>query len=55
MIISFANRGHQEDMQWTQLFWFDTNELPDSDEEHILTAELRLYKEAAPAPSGDYT
>ena len=41
----FANRGHQEELQWTQLFWFDTSELPDSDDEEILTAELRMFKE----------
>ena len=22
IIMSFANRGHQEDFQWTQLFWY---------------------------------
>ena len=46
VIMSFANRGHQEELQWTQLFWFDTNELPDSDDEEILSAELRMYKKA---------
>eukprot|EP00095_Tigriopus_kingsejongensis_P009228 maker-scaffold851_size88925-snap-gene-0.20 protein:Tk09228 transcript:maker-scaffold851_size88925-snap-gene-0.20-mRNA-1 annotation:"tgf-beta ligand glass bottom boat protein" len=44
IIMSFANRGHQEDLQWTQLFWFDTNELPNPQEETALRAELRLYK-----------
>ena len=47
MIMSFANRGHQEDQQWTQLFWFDINELPVADEEAILSAHLRIYKHAA--------
>ncbi len=28
VIISFANRGRQEDMAYTRLFWFDTSELP---------------------------
>ena len=31
--------------QWTQLFWFDTNELPDTDDEEIISAELRMYKQ----------
>lgn len=44
IIMSFANRGHQEDLQWTQLFWFDTNELPNPQDETALRAELRLYK-----------
>lgn len=30
IIMSFANHGHQEDLSWTQLFWFDTTELPNS-------------------------
>lgn len=51
-IMSFANRGHQEDMSHVQLFWFDTNELPDSLDEEILEAELRLYKAAAPETTG---
>ena len=45
VIMCFANRGHQEELQWTQLFWFDTSELPDSDDEEILTAELRMFKQ----------
>ena len=45
--MSFANRGHQEDLQWTQLFWFDTNELPNPQEESAIRAELRLFKGAA--------
>ena len=44
VIRSFANRGHQEDLQWTQIFWFDTNELPPVQEEEVMRAELRLYK-----------
>ena len=45
--MSFANRGQQEELQWTQIYWFDTNELPVEDEEAILSSELRIYKEAA--------
>ena len=41
----FANRGHQEELQWTQLFWFDTSELPDSVDTEILMADLRIYKD----------
>ena len=49
IIMSFANRGHQDDLQWTQLFWFDTNELPSSHEQTLIRAELRLFKsDAAP-------
>ena len=44
IIMSFPNHGHQEDLQWTQLFWFDTNELPDSQEQKLLRAELRMFK-----------
>ena len=42
--MSFSNRGHQEDLQWTQLFWFDTAEIPNPADERLLNAELRLYK-----------
>jgi hypothetical protein len=52
VIMCFANRGHQEELQWTQLFWFDTSELPDSDDEEILTAELRMYKEPVANANG---
>ena len=45
--MSFANRGHQEELGWTQLFWFDTNELPIAEEEAVFSAELRIYKRAA--------
>jgi len=50
IIMSFANHGRQdEDLQWTQLYWFDTSELPrDPHEEAILSAELRLYKKSSP-------
>merc|ERR1712038_1276119 len=49
IIMSFANRGRLDDMQWTQLFWFDTTELPGPHTETILRAELRLYKGLAAA------
>ena len=52
--MSFANRGHQEELQWTQLFWFDTNELPDSDDEDIIASELRMYKEGSNTTSGSF-
>ncbi len=44
VIMSFANHGHQEELQWTQLFWFDTAELPNPQEEELMRAELRMYK-----------
>jgi len=55
IIMSFANRGHQEELQWTQLFWFDTNELPDSDDEDVIAAELRMYKQGAKMDSSSET
>jgi len=54
IIMSFANRGHQEDLQWTQLFWFDTNEIPNHFEEKVLRAELRLYKGPAHSPTENF-
>jgi len=47
IIMSFANRGRQEDLQWTKLFWFDTRELPPAHTETVLRAELRMYKDQA--------
>lgn len=44
IIMSFANRGRQEDLQWTKLFWYDTRELPPAHTETVLRAELRMYK-----------
>ena len=53
--MSFANKGNNADMQFTQLFWFNTYEMPKSDEEEIFSAELRLYKEAVSPPAhGDH-
>ena len=43
--MSFANRGHQEESQWDYKYWFDINEWPRIDEDEILSAELRIYKE----------
>ena len=45
LIISLANHGAQEDMKYSQIFWFNTLGLPDSREDHLLLAELRIYKE----------
>ena len=49
VIMSFANHGKQELERdgWTNIYWFDLNNLPDSYEEGILAAELRIYKERA--------
>ncbi len=44
VIMSFPNRGRQESLQWNQIFWFDTNELPSPVDESVLRAELRLFK-----------
>lgn len=46
IIISLANHGAQNDMQWSQIFWFDILRLPDADEANLLLAELRIYKES---------
>ena len=46
-IMTFANRGNQEDMQWTQVYWFDTNELPRADEDAVLSSHLWIYKKEA--------
>ena len=43
--MSFANRGHQEESQWDYKYWFDISEWPRIDEDEILSAELRIYKE----------
>ena len=47
--MSFANHGNEEMERdgWTNIYWFDLNKLPDSYEEDILAAELRIYKEKA--------
>ena len=47
--MSFANHGNEEMERdgWTNIYWFDLNKLPDSYEEGILAAELRIYKERA--------
>jgi hypothetical protein len=47
--MSFANHGNEEMERdgWTNIYWFDLNKLPDSYEEDILAAELRIYKERA--------
>ena len=46
-IMSFANIGSRDELQWTQIYWFDSNEFPRQDEEDILSAELRIYKSRA--------
>ena len=48
LIISLANHGAQEDMKYSQIFWFNTLGLPDSREDRLLLAELRIYKESTP-------
>jgi len=52
VIMSFANRGHQEESQWDYKYWFDINEWPRIDEDEILSAELRIYKENATNKAG---
>ncbi|CAB4065836.1 unnamed protein product [Lepeophtheirus salmonis] len=54
VIMSFGNHGRQEDLQWTRLFWFDTNELPrDPNSEAITSSLLRLYKQKGTPPTSD--
>merc|ERR1719412_2887590 len=55
LIMSFANHGQSWDLHWTQMFWFNIDNLPNSDEEEILSAELRIYKKIATPSSGDYS
>ena len=47
--MSFANHGNAELERdaWTNIYWFPLNNLPDSNDEGILAAELRIYKERA--------
>ena len=45
--MSFANRGHQEESNFDYKYWFDINEWPRIDEDEVLSAELRIYKENA--------
>ena len=54
--MSFANHGHViMDYSWSQMFWFNIDNLPNSDEEEILSAELRIYKKIATPSSGNYS
>jgi len=46
VIMSFANRGRQDEQERNQQFWFDTNELPSSEDEQVIRAELRYYTHA---------
>lgn len=48
IIMSFVNFGRQADMQWTQMFWFDTSSLPGRSGMEVIAAELRLFKQAVP-------
>ena len=52
--MSFANRGLQEELQWTQRYYFVISELPRADEEIVLSSELRIYKKAATGGSGQF-
>ena len=52
MIMSFANHGKQEDLKWNMLYWFNSVDLPDSANDELLTAELRIYKENVTSPDG---
>ena len=52
MIMSFANHGEQEDLKWNMLYWFNSEDLPDSANDELLTAELRIYKENVTSPDG---
>jgi len=44
VIMCFVNYGHQEEFELTRRFWFDVSEVALGD--HILTTELRMYKDA---------
>ena len=45
-IMSFPNRGaHGDSLGYTRSYYFDNNHLPNSQEEDILSSELRIYKE----------
>ena len=50
--MSFANHGKQEDLKWNMLYWFNSEDLPDSANDELLTAELRIYKENVTSPDG---
>ena len=44
--MSFPNRGaHGDSLGYTRSYYFDNNHLPNSQEEDILSSELRIYKE----------
>ncbi len=45
-IMAFANRGRQHDLQleYARIFWFDTGDLPSTQDERAIRAELRLHK-----------
>lgn len=52
IIMSFVNYGHQEEFEVTRRFWFDVAEVPLGDT--VLTAELRLFKQARAGPAGTF-
>ena len=52
MIMSFANQGNQHDFKWNMMFWFNSENLPDSADDELMAAELRIYKENATSPDG---